>query len=125
MVLENLKSKNGGYENKNEYREEIPEKIRESLNLSKEEYIELYNSICNFEKLDEVENVKLSNGRVVSKDDIKSTISDIQESMVKQREKDDRGYTNEFVVYNPKIEATVVHGDIDRYADSSIPLILI
>ena len=109
----------------NESREEIPNKIREELNLSKEEYIELYNSICNLENTDEIEDVKLSTNRIVSKEEIKSTISDIKDFMAKKRENGERGYTNEFVVYNPKIEAQVVSGDIDRYTESDVPLVLV
>ncbi|MCR5266877.1 MAG: hypothetical protein K6E29_09860 [Cyanobacteria bacterium RUI128] len=123
--MENLHSKNGGFENRNEYREEIPNQIRETLNLSKEEYLELYNSICNYENLEDVKDVKLSGGRVIPKEDIKTTISDIRNYMVKKKEKGEGGYTNEFVVYNPKIAAQVVRGDIDRYTESSVPLVLV
>ena len=121
--MEKLES--SGMGNRNESREEIPNKIRESLNLSKEEYIEFYNSICNLENTDEIEDVKLSTNRIVSKEEIKSAISDIKDFMVKKRENGERGYTNEFVVYNPKIEAQVVSGDIDRYTESDVPLVLV
>ena len=121
--MEKLES--SGMGNRNESREEIPNKIREELNLSKEEYIEFYNSICNLENTDEIEDVKLSTNRIVAKEEIKSTISDIKDFMAKKRENGERGYTNEFVVYNPKIEAQVVSGDIDRYTESDVPLVLV
>ena len=123
--MENLSSKNGGYGNRNEFREEVPNKIRGYLNLSKEEYLELYNSICNLENMTDIKDVELSTGRIINAEDIKTSISDIRDFMTNPENVSAGGYTNEVVVYNPKIEAQVVSGDIDRYTESSVPLVLV
>lgn len=90
-------------------RQIIPNQIKENLNLTAEEYLELYTNICNLEQLEDIQDVSLKTGRTIKKEDIQKTISDIQTELVRPREKDEKGYTNEIVVYNPKIEAAVIH----------------
>ncbi|MCR5266853.1 MAG: hypothetical protein K6E29_09730, partial [Cyanobacteria bacterium RUI128] len=125
QTMENLMTKSGGYINQNKERASVSNQICSDLGLSKEEYLEMYNSICNLEKLEDVSDVELSSGRTVKGEDIRKSISDIQDAMVEPRQDGDRGYTNEFVVYNPKIEGMVVHGNIDAYDDAQVPLVLV
>lgn len=89
-------------------RQMIPDQIKEKLNLSNEEYTEIYTNICNLKNKNDIEDIELSNGRKIRAKDIKQTISDIQKELVRPREKGEKGYTNEIVVYNPKIEAKVL-----------------
>lgn len=125
QTMENLMTKSGGYINQNKERASVSNQICSDLGLSKEEYLEMYNSICNLEKLEDVSDVELSSGRTVKGEDIRKSISDIQDAMVEPRQDGDSGYTNEFVVYNPKIEGMVVHGNIDAYDDAQVPLVLV
>lgn len=91
-----------------ERREEIPTKIRDRLNLSQEEYTELFSKICNAKSLEDIKDVTLSNGEEISKETIQHTINDIQRELIRPKELGESGYTNEFVVYNPKVEGVVL-----------------
>ncbi len=97
-----------GFLSNNSQRLIIPNQIKEKLNLSDVEYSELYKNICNLENLEDVPDVILKNGRTIKAEDIKQTISDIQSELVRPRTENEKGYTNEIVVYNPKIEARVL-----------------
>ncbi len=97
-----------GFLDNKEDRQVISNQIKENLNLTDEEYMELYTNICNLEQLEDVPDVLLKSGRTIKKEDIQKTISDIQTELVRPREKGENGYTNEIVVYNPKIEASVI-----------------
>lgn len=101
-------SENGFLSNKDD-RQIISNQIKEDLNLTNEEYLEVYANICNLEKLEDISDVKLQNGRTVKKEQIQETISAIQTELVRPRKKGEKGYTNEVVVYNPKIEAEIIH----------------
>ena len=90
-------------------RQVISNQIKENLNLTDEEYMELYTNICNLEQLKDIPDVSLKTGRTIKKEEIQQVVSNIQTELVRPREKGERGYTNEIVVYNPKIEALVVH----------------
>ena len=89
-------------------REGISNTIKNRLNLSTDEYKELFTQICNDENLEDIEDVTLSNGEEISKEDIQHTINDLQRELVRPKELGENGYTNEFVVYNPKIEGVVL-----------------
>ena len=125
QTMENLMTKSGGYLNRNEERVAVSNQICSDLDLSKEEYLEMYNSICNLEKLEDISDVELSSGRTIKGKDIRKSISNIQDMMVEPRPDGDSRYTNEFVVYNHKIEGMVVRGNIDLYTNSSVPLVLV
>jgi len=98
-----------GYLSNSDNRQIIPNQIKEKLNLSDVEYSELYKNICNLEKLQDIPDVELKNGRTIKGEEIRQTISDIQTELVRPKDKDEKGYTNEVVIYNPKIEARVIY----------------
>jgi hypothetical protein len=123
--MESLMNNNVGYLNNNQFRDAIPNEIRDSLRLSKREYLELYSAICNLDSMNNICDVKLKSGRVVSRDDVVSVISSIRDYMVEPDVRSKYGYINEFVVYNPKIEGVVVSGDINRFTSSKYPLVLV
>lgn len=103
-----LRDTEGFLANAKKMRQIIPNQIKENLNLSDEEYLELYTQICNIENIEEVSDVSLQSGRTINSSDIKQTIKTIQQKLVEPKSEEKLGYTNEIVVYNPKIEAQAV-----------------
>ena len=89
-------------------REGISNIIKNNLNLSTEEYAELFTKICNNKNIENIEDVTLSSGYEIPKEDIQHTINDLQHELIRPKELGENGYTNEFVVYNPKIEGIVL-----------------
>lgn len=89
-------------------REEISNIIKNNLNLSTEEYAELFTKICNNKNIEDIDDVTLSSGYEIPKEDIQHTINDLQHELIRPKELGENGYTNEFVVYNPKIEGIVL-----------------
>lgn len=89
-------------------REGISNIIKNNLNLSTEEYAELFTKICNNKNIEDIDDVTLSSGYEISKEDIQHTINDLQHELIRPKELGENGYTNEFVVYNPKIEGIVL-----------------
>lgn len=128
QTMENLMTESGGYINHNRSRVAVSKQICADLDLTEEEYLELYTSICNLERLEDISDIELSTGKKLKAETIQKTISNIRDYMVEYvphpDEYHDR-FENEFVVYNPKIEAQVVRGDIDSYKQSDIPLVLV
>ena len=89
-------------------REGISNIIKNNLNLSTEEYAELFTKICNNKNIEDIDDVTLSSGYEIPKEDIQHTINDLQHELIRPKELGENGYTNEFVVYNPKIEGIVL-----------------
>ncbi len=89
-------------------REGISNIIKNNLNLSTEEYAELYSKICNNQNIEDINNVILSSGYEIPKEYIQHTINDLQRELIRPKELGENGYTNEFIVYNPKIEGIVL-----------------
>ncbi len=89
-------------------REGISNIIKNNLNLSTEEYAELFTKICNNRNIEDIDDVTLSSGYEIPKEDIQHTINDLQHELIRPKEIGENGYTNEFVVYNPKIEGIVL-----------------
>ena len=65
-------------------RQEIPNKIKEALNLSDEEYSQMFTQICNLETLDEISDIKLQNGRKIKKEDIPEITPEVLERFIAQ-----------------------------------------
>ncbi len=111
--------------NVTEERKRVPNFIRERLNLSQSEYLDLYERICNFDELSQIDDLKLYNGRVIKKEDLSNVIREMHSILVS---KGQNGAKNEFVIYNPKIQAIVVNSSIDglnSIKQSPLPIILI
>lgn len=89
-------------------REGISNIIKNNLNLSTEEYAELFTKICNNKNIEDIDDVTLSSGYEIPKENIQHTINDLQHELIRPKELGENGYTNEFVVYNPKIEGIVL-----------------
>lgn len=89
-------------------REGLSNIIKNNLNLSTEEYAELFTKICNNKNIEDIDDVTLSSGYEIPKEDIQHTINDLQHELIRPKELGENGYTNEFVVYNPKIEGIVL-----------------
>jgi len=127
-------AKNAMYKNIPDYskpfRSLISDMYKDELNLSDEDYLKLYNQICNLDRKEEIKDVELNSGRILSGSEIIKILEKIQKEMVTDDGSGIRDYINEFVVYNPKIEAIVknskdIAGDIDSIKQSKHPVILV
>ena len=91
--------------NKN-FRTELPNFIKKELNLTDEEYYEFFNLIDKFEKKEEIPDIKLKSGRIISAEEIAIAIDNIHQYLLEAKNSSD--YINEVVVFQPQIEAVVM-----------------
>jgi phage pi2 protein 07 len=100
---------------RNKYRTIIPNQIKTELQLDDDEYGELYSQICNNKNVEDIKDITLASGKTIPKEDVINCINSIKEELVRPRREGESGYTNEIVVYNPKIE-----GEVTRFTPEQI-----
>ncbi len=88
------------------YRQEIPNFLKQELKLSDEEYYEFYNQIEFFKSKKDIKRITLSSGRILHSYNIKKAINKVQAVLVSNESGKD--YENEVVIFQPKIEASVM-----------------
>lgn len=110
----------------NEYRSEIPKTVRKLLHITKDEYIELYDKICNLENIEDINDIELSSGKILSKENIIKAVNHLREYLTGPMI-NVCGYKNEFVIYNPKPEGKIYHGDIEtlKLENQKYPIVLV
>lgn len=89
-----LRTSTGYITDMEEVRPRISKQIKSDLGLSDEEYSELYTKLCNKENIE-------------GPDELISSIEHIKQELVRPKSKEEASYTNEIVIYNPKILAEV------------------
>ncbi len=90
-----LRTSTGYITNMEEVRPRISRQIKSDLGLSDEEYLELYTKICNQESIE-------------GSEELKESIERIKQDLVRPKTKEEAPYTNEVVIFNPKILAEVI-----------------
>lgn len=106
-------------------RKQIPDLIRKELKLSDEEYLELYNKVCNINEFDKIPDVILSGSKIIKSEELKQVINKIHAYLV---EKSNTKNSNEFIIYNPKIEAKIInhkHRNINSIKHANTPVVLV
>lgn len=109
-----------GNDSVKEKREIIPNILKSKLHLSDKEYLELYTNICNCEDLRDIKDIEFSNGRQLEKEKIQQTINDLQIDLIRPTNFCENEYTNEFVVYNPKVEGIVLECDPEELDNKNL-----
>ena len=117
------------------YRNEIPNCIKEELDLTDEEYYDFYNQIEAVKSKNDIKRITLNSGRILHSYDIKKAINRIQSNLVSGRA--GRDYRNEVVIFQPKIEAVVMtkqeyfdndiknHNIKNTAKENNIPIIIV
>ncbi len=126
----------GKAERNKRQRSELPNYLKEQLNLSDDEYFELYKHLEKFSDKRDIQSVTLSSGRTLDAKTLKDALNNMQEYLIKGNE-DNTEYKNEVVVFQPKIQAVVMNknkflnsntenSEIKKTAkENNIPVILI
>ena len=99
--------KNRAEENK-KCRNELPNYLKEQLNLSDDEYLELYKHLEKYSDKRDIQTVTLSSNRTLDAKTIKDAINNMHNYLLTGNENGGT-YINEAVVFQPKIQAVVLN----------------
>lgn len=88
----------------------IPNILKQSLNITEEEYSELYKQIANIESSEDIPNeIVLSNGKTISKEEITNAMDELYSKLFDPVNLSiGNGYQNEICIYKPKVQAFAV-----------------
>lgn len=84
-----------------ELKKEIPNILKEKFGLNDELYAEFFKKVCTFNNKNGIEDIHLSDGKILKSEEIKKAIFEIQNLML-------NGEKNEVVVFQPKVDAIIV-----------------
>lgn len=118
-----------------ERRSEISNALKMMMGLDDSEYAEFFNQINKFKAKEDIEDITLSTGKILKKEEIKKNILEIQNRLIKNKSMEH--YINEVVIFRPKIEGIVMgkygffktpieQSEIKKIAkENNIPVILV
>ncbi len=91
-------------------RKVIPNIIKQSLNITDEEYCELYKQIGNIELIENLPaEIILSTGKIISKEEITNAMNELYSRLFDPENFSvGNGYQNEICIYKPKVQAFAV-----------------
>ena len=117
-------------------RNELPNYLKEQLNLSDDEYFELYKHLEKYSDKRDIQAVTLNSGKTLDAKTIKDALNNMHEYLLTSN-KNSNEYINEVVVFQPKIQAVILskksffnsdleHSKLKQTAkNNDIPIILI